>query len=150
MRGGEGSISDNSLCRSRRAPHPHAVLIDNHDAAGELGEIFGFDEGLDKPADRLESEGGRSEQDNSWMATGRELPQIGESDVQRENHSALRTGGCSNFRIGPPEKPLLLGAGCVVSSLLQQRLKVFGEILIELDLHAAVSLQVFSCASSAA
>ncbi len=116
----------------------HVDGIDDGDAAGEFVEVGAPDKIGNEGVDGEGAQGERAEQNDAGMGAGRILAQVGELDVESQQHALFMLGGACDFGVGPGKQILVGRRQDIVTEFNQYRFEMAGEVLVQLELHSRV------------
>ncbi len=91
-----------------RVPDPHVCGIDDGDPGGELTQVGEADEIGDKPVHRERAQRERAEQDDAGMRAAWIFAQVGEFDIEGQQHAFFAAGRSCDFAVGAG-KEILIG-----------------------------------------
>ena len=135
-----------------RGSDAYVEWIDDGDTSGEFLQVGAADEIFDECVHGHRAQGERAEQNDAGMGAGRVLAQVGELDIQRQQHAVFIFGCACDFGYSGRERRF--SSAAVRTScprLVNVGLQMPGEILIQFELHCRVPVfQTLSCARSAA
>jgi hypothetical protein len=112
--------------------------INDGNSGGEFPKVRAADKVGDEGIHGKRAQREWAEQNDAGMRSGGIFAQIGELDIEGQEHSVFMTGGASDLSIGSGEE-IFVGRGQhVVTQFNQFRFEMPGEILIQLELHSSV------------